>query len=68
MDLADLIEELERQKKNSLDLRSAKERSQMILETSGFSKRNCVVVDGAVFEPATSAMPTVTNATRFKRI
>ena len=28
------------------------------LETSGFSKRNCVVVDGAGFEPATSAMPT----------
>ena len=28
------------------------------LQTSGFSKRNCVVVDGAGFEPATSAMPT----------
>ena len=36
MDLADLIEELERQKKNSLDLRSLLGRSQMILETSGF--------------------------------
>ena len=58
MDLADLIEELERQKKNSLDLRSLLGRSQMILETSGFLKRNCVVVDGAGFEPATSAMPT----------
>ena len=28
------------------------------LQTSSFSKRNCVVVDGAGFEPATSAMPT----------
>ena len=28
------------------------------LQTSGFSKRNCIVVDGAGFEPATSAMPT----------